>query len=161
GSSRLAIEMRIRNLHHAPMELMYLAHTNFSPVDHGRLIDTVPDGARHMRVRGSLPPPFVPSSEYARLIARLQQDPAAHRVIDPDLAIDPELVISLDPRADDSGFAHAMQLLPDGSADFVSYRPDQLDRCLRWLCRTPAENALGLMLPATAEADGYLAEKAK
>ena len=54
-----------------------------------------------------------------------------------------------------------MQLLPDGSADFVSHRPDQLDHCLRWLCQTPSESALGLMLPATAEAEGYTAEKAK
>ena len=54
-----------------------------------------------------------------------------------------------------------MQLLPDGSADFVSHRPDQLDHGLRWLCQHDQESALGLMLPATAEADGYTAEKAK
>jgi hypothetical protein len=42
--------------------------------------------------------------------------------------------------------------ISDGSADFVSHRPDQLDHCLRWLCQTPSESALGLMLPATAEA---------
>ena len=54
---------------------------------------------------------------------------------------------------DEGGWTHGMQLLPDGSADFVSHRPDQLDHCLRWLCQTPSESALGLMLPATAEAD--------
>jgi hypothetical protein len=161
NSSRLSIEMRIRNLRHAPMELMYLAHVNFRPVDHARLIDTVPAEAAHMRVRAALPPPFIPSAEYAALIGRMQRDPAAQRIIDPDLAIDPELVLSLDPCTDAGGWAHGMQLLPDGAADFVSYRPDQLDHCLRWLCRTPAENALGLMLPATAEADGYTAEKTK
>ena len=99
--------------------------------------------------------------EYSRLIERLEKDPAAHKVIDPSAAIDPELVLSLDPLADESGWAHGMQLLPDGSADFVSHRPDQLDHCLRWLCQTPSESALGLMLPATAEAEGRTAETAK
>ena len=140
---------------------MYLAHINFRPVEGALLVDTVPADAAHIRVRSALPPPLVPSAAYSRLIEKLEGDPAAHKIIEPGLAIDPELVLSLDPLADEGGWAHGMQLLPDGSADFVSYRPDQLDHCLRWLCRTPAENALGLMLPATAEADGYLAEKAK
>src|SRR5262249_37434560 len=59
------------------------------------------------------------------------------------------------------GWAHAMQLHPDGSADFVSHRPDQLDHAVRWMSRNIDQDALGLLLPATAEADGYAAEKAK
>jgi len=161
GSSRISAEMGIRNLRHMPMELMYLAHINFRPVAGAVLVDTVPADAAHIRVRSALPPPLVPSREYSKLIARLEKDPAAHKVIDPSAAIDPELVLSLDPLADESGWAHGMQLLPDGSADFVSHRPDQLDHCLRWLCQTPSESALGLMLPATAEAEGRTAETAK
>jgi hypothetical protein len=161
NSSRVSAEMRIRNLRHTPMELMYLAHINFRPVDGAVLVDTVPADAAHMRVRSALPPPLVPSEEYSRLIDRLERDPASHKTIDPSLAIDPELVLSLDPLADERGWAHGMQLLPDGSADFVSHRPDQLEHCLRWLCQTPSESALGLMLPATAEAEGHAAEKAK
>jgi Domain of unknown function (DUF4432) len=160
-SSRIAAEMRIRNLRHTPMELMYLAHINFLPVDGAVLVDTVPADSAHIRVRSTLPPPLVPSAAYSRLIDRLEKDPAAHKIIDPAAAIDPELVLSLDPLADERGWAHGMQLLPDGATDFVSYRPDQLDHCLRWLCQTPSESALGLLLPATAEAEGYTAEKAK
>jgi hypothetical protein len=160
-SSRVSAEMRIRNLRHTPMELMYLAHINFRPVEGAVLIDTVPADAAHIRVRSALPPPLVPSPAYLRLVGRLEKDPTAHKAIDPSLAIDPELVLSLDPLADESGWAHAMQRLPDGAADFVSYRPDQLDHCLRWLCQTPSESALGLMLPATAEAEGRAAEMAK
>jgi hypothetical protein len=160
-SSRVSAEMRIRNLRHMPMELMYLAHINFRPVAGARLIDTVPADATHIRVRSALPPPLVPSAEYLGLIGRLEKDPAAHKAIDPSLAIDPELVLALDPLADESGWTHGLQLLPDGTADFVSYCPDQLDHCLRWLCQTPSESALGLMLPATAEAEGRAAEMAK
>ena len=161
-SSRISAEMRIRNLRHTPMELMYLAHINFRPVDGAVLVDTVPADAAHMRVRSALPPPLVPSPEYSRLIDTARAGPRQlTRSSTPSAAIDPELVLSLDPLADESGWAHGMQLLPDGSADFVSHRPDQLDHCLRWLCQTPSESALGLMLPATAEAEGHTAEMAK
>jgi len=161
GSCRIGAEMRIRNLRHTPMDLMYLGHVNFRPVAGARILDTVPDDAAHMRVRSALPPPFVPSQQYLRLLEQVTADPARHRSIDPSLSIDPELVLSLDCLADETGWAHSLQLLPDGSADFLSHRPDQLGHGLRWFCQTPEESALGLMLPATAEADGYAAEKAK
>ncbi len=32
---------------------------------------------------------------------------------------------------------------------------------MRWICRTPDQDALGFILPATAEPEGYSAEKAK
>ena len=160
-SSRISAEMRIRNLRHTPMELMYLAHINFRPAAGAVLVDSVPADAAHIRVRSALPPPLIPSPEYSRLIDKLERDPASHKIIDPGAAIDPELVLALNPLADESGWAHGMQLLRDGSADFVSHRPDQLDHCLRWLCQTPSESALGLMLPATAEAEGHAAEMAK
>ena len=46
-------------------------------------------------------------------------------------------------------------------ADYVRHRPDQLDHGVRWICRTPDQDALGFILPATAEPEGYTAEKAK
>ena len=33
GSSRIRLDLSVRNLRHTPMELMYLAHVNFRPVD--------------------------------------------------------------------------------------------------------------------------------
>jgi hypothetical protein len=36
-----------------------------------------------------------------------------------------------------------------------------LDKGVRWISRTGDQDALGLILPATAEPEGYLAEKAK
>ncbi len=153
--------MRIDNLRRAPMELMYLVHINFRPVDGARLIDTVPDGPRYMRVRTAVPPGLTPSPEHRRLIEAVTADPALHRAIEPGRVIDPELVLALDCRADEAGWAHAMQLHPDGAADFVSHRPEELGRAVRWISRTGNEEALGLMLPGTAEADGYTAEKAK
>jgi len=54
-----------------------------------------------------------------------------------------------------------MQVHPDGTADFISHRPSQLDKGVRWISRTADQDALGIILPATAEPEGYTAEKAK
>ena len=32
---------------------------------------------------------------------------------------------------------------------------------MRWICRTPDQDGLGIAFPATAEVEGYTAEKAK
>jgi hypothetical protein len=158
GSSRIALDMRIRNLKQSPMELMYLAHINFRPVKGAMIIDAVPPSPGHIRIRQPLA--GTASAGHAKLLAALARDPAGHRAIDPALPIDPDIVMSLDTVAGKDGWTHAMQLLPDGTADFVSHRPDQLGHSLRWMTQTPELSALGLMLPATAEANGYLAEKA-
>ena len=50
---------------------------------------------------------------------------------------------------------------PDGYASYVGYAAATLDHAVRWISRTPDQDCLGLILPATAEPDGYLAEKKK
>jgi len=157
---RIRATLSVRNVKQGPMELMYLAHINFRPIDGAALIDTAPDDPRHMRVRATLPGNATPSARHRQLLDATLADPARHRQIRPGEAIDPELVFSLDCQADEAGWAHSMQLLPDGSADFVSHRPQQLDRGVRWISRSGDQDALGLMLPATADPNGYTAEKA-
>ncbi len=161
GSGILDLRMAIRNCRKSPMELMYLAHVNFRPVDGGRLVDTVPDDPRHIRIRKRLPGFFAPSADRDRLLARLEAEPARHRHMVPSERIEPELVMGLDFVADEEGLAHAMQVHPSGEADVVSHRPGELPRAVRWITRSADEDALGLVLPGTAEADGYTAEKRK
>ena len=60
-----------------------------------------------------------------------------------------------------SGWAHSMQVHPDGNADYVSHRPSQLDKTVRWIARPGDQDACGFAMPATAEPEGYTAEKAK
>jgi hypothetical protein len=50
---------------------------------------------------------------------------------------------------------------PDGHASYVGHQPDQLTHGVRWISRIPDQDAIGIVLPATAEPDGYIAEKAK
>ena len=160
-SSKMPISLTIKNLKRSPMELMYLAHVNFRPVDHGRLVYSAPCTPEHVRVRSSIPAHIRPPEGYHEFLKELEAQPEKHNVLDPDLAFDPEVVFFIDYLTDESGWAHSMQVHPDGSADFISHRPAELDHAVRWISRTADQQCLGIILPATAEPEGYSAEKAK
>jgi len=161
GSSVLRASITIANLKHTDMELMYMAHINFRPVDGGRLVYSAPCTPEHARVRRSIPSHVSTRPGYREFLEELQRHPEKHNVLSPDLVFDPEVVFSLDYVADHEGWAHSMQVHPDGSGDYVRHRPEQLPKGIRWICRTSDQDALGIVLPATAEPEGYLAEKAK
>jgi hypothetical protein len=154
---RIGLEVSVTNLRQQPMELMYLAHVNFRPVDGARLVDATPDRPEQFRVRTD----FDGSDAGRALLRSFAAAPAKHREIVAGRQFDPQLLAAMDAVAGTDGWAHAMQVLPDGAADFISFRPAELDHALRWMVRNGDEDALGLVLPATAEADGRLAEIAK
>jgi hypothetical protein len=161
GASRCWIGITVTNLKKTPMEFMYMAHVNFRPVDNGRLVYTAPATPETARVRKSIPSHVHPTPDYLEFLQELQRHPAKHNTLSPDLPFDPEVVFTFDYQADDDGWAHSMQVYPDGSADYIRHRPAELDKGVRWISRTPDQDALGLVLPATAEPEGYHAEKAK
>ena len=161
GSALLDVSLEVENLKHTPMEMMYLAHANFRPVDHGELHYSATYDAASVRVRRSVPAHISPKLDYMTFITQLAKDPLPHHQFEPSLAFDPEVVFSIDMLSDSEGVAHAIQLHPDGSADYIGYRPEQAPICMRWICRTPDQDGLGLAFPATAEVEGFTAEKAK
>jgi len=160
-STQLAVSVAVRNLRRSPMELMYLAHANFRPVDHGRLIYAAPYTAEAVRVRTSIPGHIRPPPDYAEFIAALDRDPTLHHRLDPGQAFDPEVVFTLAMLADADGWTHAIQQHPEGNADFISFRPDQAPMATRWICRTADQDGLGIAFPTTAGVEGYAIEKAK
>lgn len=160
-SSKVSISLTIKNLKRSPMELMYLAHVNFRPVDGGRLVYSAPCDPQHVRVRSSIPSHIRPAPVYREFLQELEAHPEKHNLLSPELAFDPEVVFFIDYQSDTSGWAHSMQVHPDGSADFISHRPAELDHGVRWISRTADQDCLGIILPATAEPEGYTAEKAK
>jgi len=161
GSSRFSVSISITNLKGTPMDLMYLAHVNFRPVDNGQLIYSAPCTPASVRVRKSIPSHVKPPPGYAEFLAELTEHPERHNILKPGLAFDPEVVFFVDYLADADGWAHTMQLHPDGTADTIAHRPEQLNHGVRWISRTPDQDTLGMCLPATAEPEGYHAEKAK
>jgi hypothetical protein len=161
GSSVFDAAIEVENLKRSDMELMYLAHVNFRPVDGGRTAYSAPANPESVRVRRSVPSHVRPKPGYLEFIEELAREPQRHHRLDSGLAFDPEVVFSIDYLADDEGWAHSLQVHPDGTADYVAHRPSELPKGIRWICRTPDQDALGLLLPATAEPEGYSAEKAK
>lgn len=161
GKATFAVSMTVTNLKRTPMEFMYLAHVNFRPAENGLLVYSAPYDKEHVRVRTSIPSHVHPAPGFREFLAELAEDPIKHHVMAPNLAFDPEVVFFIDYDTDSDSWAHSMQVHLDGSADYIRHRPDQLDHGVRWICRTPDQDALGLLLPATAEPEGYSAEKAK
>ena len=160
-ASFVQVSMTVRNLAHRPMPLMYLAHINFRPAVGGYVHDAVPDDARHIRIRTTLPEFFEPSQAFRAMIARLAADPGQHRRLAKGETIDPELVMGLDYPADERGEAVTLMEHGDGTGDFVIHRPSELPRATRWFTRTGDEQAAGMVLPGTAEVNGFAAEMAK
>lgn len=161
GSSVFTIEMEITNLKRTPMEYMYMAHVNFRPVDDGRLVYSAQVNPQSVRVRRSIPSHVRPGPGFVEYLDELAQHPEKHHILKPGMPFDPEVVFLIEYLADQDGWAHSMQIHPDGSADYIRHKPAQLDKGVRWICRTPDQDALGLILPSTAEPEGYAAEKAK
>jgi hypothetical protein len=161
GSTLFEATMTITNLKRSEMEFMYLAHVNFRPVDNGRLVYSAPCTPASVRVRKSIPSHIQPPEGYVEFIEELSRHPEKHNLLAPDLPFDPEVVFFIDYRSDENGWAHSMQVHPGGAADYIRHRPDQLAHGIRWISRTADQQALGIVLPASAEPEGYLAEKAK
>lgn len=161
GSSLFRIRLEVENLKNTEMEFMYLAHINFRPVENGRLVYSAVCSPQTVRVRKSIPSHVSPKPGYREFLEVLAQHPEKHHILTPDLMFDPEVVFIIDYLSDEVGWAHTLQIHADGSADYVAHRPQELDHGIRWICRTPDQQALGLVLPATAEPEGYHAEKSK
>jgi hypothetical protein len=159
-SSVFTVSMTIHNLKASPMPLMFLEHVNFVPVNGGRLVQTVVCNTENMCVRANIPPFMEVAPGYRDFVKLLQEHPEKHLVLDPGLVYDPEMVLYFNYLADKKGWAHTLQIHPDGSADLLRHRPGQLNHGVRWICRTADQDALG-MEPCTAEVEGFSAEKKK
>ena len=160
-SALLDVSVSVENLKQTSMDLMYLAHANFRPVDDGELHYSAIYNSKSVRVRQSIPSHINPKPGYKEFLSKLTDSPEMHHKLKPGLAFDPEVVFEIDMIEDADGFAHALQKHPNGTADYVRCRPDQAPLCMRWICRTPDQDGLGIAFPSTSGVDGYTAEKAR
>ena len=158
----IGIELNVSNLKRSSMEYMYMAHPDFRPIDGGKLVYSALCTPNNVRVRHSIPAHMKASREYGDLLASFQRSPEQHHVIQPGFRYDPEVVFFIDRYlADEDGWAYSMMVHPDGYAYYVKHKPSEFEHVIRWICRTPDQDCLGIALPATAEPEGYMAEKKK
>jgi hypothetical protein len=162
GSTLMDIAMHVENRSRYDMELMYMCHINYRPVDHGRIVQSLPWDTQHMVLRKSIPEHISVSDNFLAFMDRLEHDPSLTRTLKPEDEYKPELAIFMrDPATDERGLSHFMQVHPDGQADYVGFNPELLDRPTRWIMRTGEQEALGIALPSTCDPEGYSAEKRK
>lgn len=160
GAATIEVAMRVTNLSGAPFRFAYLGHANFRPVDGARLHYSAPYDSAHVRVRQEVPahlgdgPPG-----YRDLLARFAAEPAAHHHLAAGQPFDPEVVFMIDYLADEDGWAHSLQVHPDGQADWIAHRPDQCPRAVRWLSRTPDQDCIAIAEPTTSGIEGRTAEE--
>ncbi len=160
----LSVTIGISNKKHADMELMYMMHVNFRPVDNGELVYSAHCTPQDVQTHVSVPSHMKPSAgldDFVEFMNEVARQPELHNKLTPDLLFDPEIVFDIKYQADPEGRAHAMQVHPDGYAGYISHRPAELDHGVRWISRSRDQDALGLVLPATAQHQGYTLEKEK
>ena len=155
----LDISVDVENRAAKPLPFLYLAHINFRPVDGAALLDTVRDDRADAIVRQ----PELAAGEREDVVAyhrAIAAEPAYHRTMRAGVPVQPELVLTMKAKSGADGWTHALHRHPDGTGDFVSYRPSELPYAVRWITRGPDQDALGLVLPATAAPDGLAAATA-
>lgn len=163
-SALFEINARLSNLKKTAMDWMYMGHLNFRPLDGGRIHYSAPCTPEATRVFVKVPDHIQGAGgreQYVAFLEALAKDPSIHTEFKDGQVFDPEAVFSIDYLADAEGWAHSLHQHPDGYAHYIAHRPDELGTGIRWIARTPDQDALGLCLPATAEHQGYTAEKAK
>jgi hypothetical protein len=141
----------IENVGGDHMPCMYLGHVNFAPVAGARLVDGADDSA-YSWTKPPLPGTALPEAHDWH--ERVSSDFSRHRLVGAEDRVEPEFVKTLTlPRCPD-GWSHSVQLLPDGSADFVSWQPETLPYAVRWITRATERQAMGFALPSTAGPEG-------
>jgi hypothetical protein len=161
NSSEIEISMKIKNLSYKQMELMYLCHINFLPVDGSRIEYSAEYSPDSVKIRSSVPSHIKPDPGYIKLIDELKINPILHHQVNKRLKADPELVFYINYSADDSGKCYTLQIHPDGKSDYVCHQKSQLPKAMRWISRTGDHDAIAIVEPATCEVDGYHTEKEK
>jgi len=161
NSSVLEISMKIKNLSKKPMEMMYLCHINYVPVENSTIMYSAKQTPDNVRIRASIPSHLKPDPAYVQLIEDLKTKPELHHNLTKDLKADPELVFYINYQTDEEGKCYSLQLHPDGKSDYVGHKKEQLPKVVRWISRTADHDAVAIVEPGTCEVDGYTVEKEK
>lgn len=150
NSSLFKINVKLENLRAYPMEYMYLCHINFRPFDGAELITSTKYDAEHIKIYRT-----DGSKALTDYIDNLEKDLTIMNDVGAEgQCYDPEICFGIKYESDENGRAYTMQYTDDGAC-YVSHPANILTNGVRWISRTSNEDAMGMVLPATAEHIGY------
>lgn len=157
-SSIVDVSMSVSNESQAPMDFMYLAHMNFFPVHGSKIVGSHSWDSDAVQVRASFPSHIVVDDETQLLLKELEQEPVKSSVVQPSAMYDPEAVMMIRYLEDTHGYAHTLQIHPDGSSDYMKHQPRSAPYSLRCIQMSKHHQCVGF-LPSTAGVEGFIAEK--
>lgn len=162
GANKVRIDVKLENKRAEPMEYMYLCHINFRPFNNAKLIYSVPRDLDHIKIH-KIVPTTLPEEAQKKLFGYMEDLEGDISIMD-NVGNDkecyiPEICFRMSYIPDEEGRGHTMQYIDGEGACYVSHPVDALPHPVRWVSRTPIEDAMGMILPATAEHLGY--ERAK
>lgn len=143
-AAAVEVSSQIENLRRSPLSWQYLTHVNWVYWPGARLEQDVAMDPDHV----SLHPAGSQDEATAAYTASLAESPDRGNAL-PDHDVVPEYVAVLTPEADADGWAHFAMVRADGVRARVSYDTTELPRAVRWVSRTPDEQAAGFCMPAT------------
>lgn len=151
GASVAQMHIDIHNRRSRELDYMFMCHMNWLAVDGSRIVYSAKKDTDHIKVDptelGDDSPRAVRIREYGK---KLLEDPTIADVLDSATqCYDPEMCINITYASDENGWAHAMQVMPEGDACYVGFRTRELPYALRWYCRTGDEDGIGIALPTT------------
>lgn len=162
GKTRFAVKCMLTNTRKRTIPYQYLAHINFLPEFNDRIYSTAVLSPENVTIRKNPPETSNGIREYESFYNTYSEHPEGLNSIKESHIYDPELVLWF--RRDrplSDGLCHAVLQKNDTEAFFVSYDPQSLDHAIRWISINPDFRAAGILLPATAETEGFLKEEAK
>lgn len=161
NSSVVDVNTTAKNLRSKPMKYMYMAHINWLPVDDSRLVYSIVPGSTEV-FNDTFGLPTHDQMRFRHFVETIKQKPDIADFIDPRTQIyDPELCMFMQVAPDAQGYAHAMQVFPEGDAGYISFRTRELPNAVRWYARTGDEDALAFSIPSTNNHLGFSRNDAK
>ena len=148
-STRLLMRNRITNVRRQPMPFMYMAHINWKPFEGGRLLYSAPATPEYVEAFDTYEGDRE-TDPLLQYIDKVRKDPSVAHIIDhASQCYDPEVCCSVHYLTDEAGWAHSLQVLPDGRACLVTFDTAYLPNGLRWASWTGDEDSMGFCLPNT------------
>lgn len=156
GERVLEMCCNIKNLRSTVLNYMYMAHINWLPVNGARLVYSAPkDGVEVFHGDFSSQLSQSEAERLEKYTSSLEKNPELADTLDFEKqCYYPELCCNLHYKPDSDGWAHSMQLRPDGTACYVGMETKVLENGLRWFCWTGDEMSCGFALPNTGNHKG-------
>lgn len=161
-SNIVDVSMSITNRAGRDMDLMYMAHVNFLPVEDSQIVATHLWDPSSVRVITNLPAHVrgKATPEFLEFLERAGRDPELSSKIPSGMSFDPELVAEVDYLSDEQGIGHTLIVHPDGASDYMGQVVESLPLGIRYLQRTPDHDCVGTG-PSTSGVTGKLSESQK